>query len=74
VGGNCQYIYVIVCESLKESSKYQFVEGYYKVKVKDKVEKLYVLTGGDTIKAYREKIFTMKRSTPHMLLCLLSHL
>ena len=43
------------CESLKESSKYQFVEGYYKVKIKGKSEKLYVLTGGDTIKAYRQK-------------------
>ena len=43
------------CESLKESSKYQFVEGYYKVPVKGKTEKLYVLTGSDTIKAYRKK-------------------
>jgi hypothetical protein len=43
------------CESLKESSKYQFVEGYYKVPVKGKTEKMYVLTGSDTIKAFREK-------------------
>lgn len=43
------------CESLKESSKYQFVEGYYKVPVKGKTEKLYVLTGSDTIKAYRAR-------------------
>ncbi len=43
------------CESLKESSKYQFVEGYYKVPIKGRTEKLYVLTGSDTIKAYSEK-------------------
>ena len=43
------------CESLKESSKYQFVEGYYKVPVKGRTEKMYVLTGSDTIKAFREQ-------------------
>jgi hypothetical protein len=50
----CVYVFMLSsCESLKESSKYQFVEGYYKVSVKGKTENLYVLTGDDTIKAYR---------------------
>ena len=50
--GYISIIYLSSCESLKESSKYQFVEGYYKAAVKGKTEKLYVLTGSDTIKAY----------------------
>ena len=57
------------CESLKESSKYQFVEGYYKVPLKGKKEKLYVLTGSDTIKAYRKKdIDGIKIDTSHAFL------
>jgi hypothetical protein len=57
------------CESLKESSKYQFVEGYYKVKVKGKTEKLYVLTGSDTIKAFRSRdIIGEKIDTTHAFL------
>jgi len=57
------------CESLKESSKYQFVEGYYKVPVNGKTEKLYVLTGGDTIKAYRSRdISGEKIDTTHAVL------
>ena len=57
------------CESLKESSKYQFVEGYYKVAVKGKNEKLYVLTGSDTIKAYKARdIEAEKIDTTHALL------
>jgi hypothetical protein len=57
------------CESLKESSKYQFVEGYYKVPVKGKTEKLYVLTGSDTIKAFRARdISGEKIDTTHAVL------
>ena len=40
------------CETLKQSSKYQFSEGFYKVKNQGKPQKVYVLTGGDTIKEY----------------------
>jgi hypothetical protein len=57
------------CESLKESSKYQFVEGYYSVPVSGKTEKLYVLTGSDTIKAYRARdISGVKVDTTHAIL------
>jgi hypothetical protein len=42
------------CETLKNSSKYQFNEGYYKVRLNSKEEKVYVLTGSDSIKAYRK--------------------
>jgi hypothetical protein len=57
------------CESLKESSKYQFVEGYYTVPEKGKKEKFYVLTGSDTIKAYRSRdIFGEKIDTTHAFL------
>ncbi|MBA4168732.1 MAG: hypothetical protein H0X41_14495 [Chitinophagaceae bacterium] len=41
------------CESLKESSKYQFSEGYYRTHTGNTVQRLYLLTGTDTIKAYR---------------------
>jgi hypothetical protein len=47
-------IMVSSCESLKESSKYQFVEGYYKTTIQGKKQTLYVLTGSDTIKAFRK--------------------
>ena len=57
------------CESLKESSKYQFVEGFYKASAKGKTEKLYVLTGSDTIKAYRARDISGERiDTTHALL------
>ncbi len=57
------------CESLKESSKYQFVEGYYKVPVKGKTEKLYVLTGSDAIKAFRKAgVISRKIDTAHAFL------
>jgi hypothetical protein len=57
------------CESLKESSKYQFVEGYYKASIKGKTEKLYVLTGSDTIKAYRARDISGERiDTTHAFL------
>jgi hypothetical protein len=42
------------CETLKQSSKYQFNEGYYKVRLENHVRKIYVLTGSDSIKAYRQ--------------------
>lgn len=43
------------CETLKQSSKYQFNEGYYNVRLNGKKEKVYVLTGSDSVKAYRQK-------------------
>jgi hypothetical protein len=55
------------CETLKQSSKYQFTEGYYNVKSGgDRIGKVYALTASDSIKAYRkidlerEKIDTTK--------------
>jgi hypothetical protein len=56
------------CDSLKESSKYKFVEGYYKATVKGKTEKLYVLTGSDTIKAFKARDIAGERiDTSHAL-------
>lgn len=49
------------CETLKQSSKYQFNEGYYKIHNGKKIEKVYVLTGSDTIKEYSKSIITQKK-------------
>jgi hypothetical protein len=49
------------CETIKQSSKYQFNEGYYKVRLDGKVEKVYVLTGSDSIKVYRRKDLNSKQ-------------
>jgi len=43
------------CETLKQSSKYQFNEGFYKVSDGKKKTKVYVLTGSDTIKEYSKE-------------------
>jgi hypothetical protein len=40
------------CETLKQSSKYQFQDGYYKISQNGRKKTVYVLTGSDTIKAY----------------------
>lgn len=42
------------CETLKQSSKYQFNDGFYQTKLNGKTSKVYVLGGFDTIKAYRK--------------------
>jgi len=41
------------CETLKESSKYQFNEGFYKTRAGNgKMEKMYVVANGDSVKVY----------------------
>ena len=42
------------CETLKQSSKYQFIDGFYKTNLDGGVRTIYVLAGSDTIKAYRK--------------------
>ncbi|MEP6746291.1 MAG: hypothetical protein ABJB86_01125, partial [Bacteroidota bacterium] len=49
------------CETLKQSSKYQFNEGYYKIRNGKKVEKVYVLTGSDTIKEYSKSVLAQQK-------------
>jgi hypothetical protein len=41
-------------ETLKQSSKYQFADGFYKTTLNDKRTSIYVLTGSDTIKANKK--------------------
>lgn len=40
------------CKSLQESSKYQFNEGFYNVKMTDSSVKAYIVTNEDSIKVY----------------------
>ena len=49
------------CETLKDTSKYQLTDGFYKTKLNDKVVKLYILAGSDSIKAYSKKDLTSKK-------------
>lgn len=41
------------CETLKESSKYKFSDGYYTTRSNGRAEKVYVLAGTDTIKEFK---------------------
>lgn len=41
-------------ETLKQSSKYQFADGFYKTTLNDRRTSIYVLTGSDTIKANKK--------------------
>lgn len=54
-------LFLSSCETLKQSSKYQFNEGYYKVRNGKKVEKVYVLTGSDTIKEFSKSVLAQKK-------------
>jgi hypothetical protein len=47
-------IFLSSCESLKESSKYKFNDGFYKTRSNGKKETVYVLAGTDTIKEYNK--------------------
>ncbi|MEO5594118.1 MAG: hypothetical protein ABIR15_16095 [Chitinophagaceae bacterium] len=49
------------CETLKESSKYKFSDGFYKMKENGKKETVYVLAGTDTIKEYRKASLSVSR-------------
>jgi hypothetical protein len=42
------------CETLKQSSKNQFVDGFYKTKLNDNRTSIYVLAGSNTVKANRK--------------------
>lgn len=47
------YVFISGCETLRESSKYGFNEGFYSYKAgKEKSEKVYVVATPDTIKVY----------------------
>jgi hypothetical protein len=54
-------LFLSSCETLKQSSKYQFNEGYYKIRTGKKVEKVYVLTGSDTIKEYSKSVLAQQK-------------
>jgi hypothetical protein len=49
------------CETLKDSSKFQFRDGYYKTTLSNKPAKVYVLAGSDSIKAYRKEDLSSKK-------------
>ena len=50
------------CSTLKDTSKYQLNDGFYKVKMSDgKMTKVYVLAGSDSIKAYRKQDLSSKK-------------
>lgn len=49
---------LISCGPIRESSKYQFTEGFYKIKSAGKKEREYVLTGTDTIKVFSIEALT----------------
>jgi hypothetical protein len=49
------------CETLKQSSKYQFADGFYKTRLNGKVKNVYVLAGSDTIKAYGKTDLAAKK-------------
>ena len=44
------------CGPIRESSKYQFSEGFYKIKSANKKERVYVLTGSDTIRVFNTAV------------------
>lgn len=48
------------CETLKESSKYKFNDGFYKTTNNGKKETVYVLGGRDTIKEYQKVMLSSK--------------
>jgi len=53
------YIGLTGCEALKESPKYEFGEGYYTYSAgKQKFNKVYVVTAGDSIKVYNPASLT----------------
>jgi hypothetical protein len=54
-------LFLSSCETLKQSSKYQFSEGYYKIRNGKKNEKVYVLTGSDTIKEFSKTLLAQKK-------------
>jgi len=43
---------LISCGPIRESSKYQFTEGFYTIKSDNRKERVYVLTGTDSIKVF----------------------
>jgi hypothetical protein len=49
------------CETLKDSSKFQFKDGYYKTTLSNKPAKVYVLAGSDSIKAYFKQDLSSKK-------------
>jgi hypothetical protein len=49
------------CETLKDSSKYQLTDGFYKTRVNGGPEKVYVLAGSDSIKIYRRQDLASKK-------------
>ena len=53
--------FIAGCETIKQSSKYQFTEGYYRIRLQNRPEKVYVLNGSDSIKVYKEKDLKMSR-------------
>jgi hypothetical protein len=44
---------LISCGPIRESSKYQFTEGFYKIKSAGKKEREYVLTERTLLKSFR---------------------
>ena len=51
------------CETLKESSKYKFNDGFYTTNNAGHHEKVYVLAGSDTIKEYQRSALQGMHST-----------
>jgi hypothetical protein len=45
---------LVSCETLKESSKYKFVDGFYTTRNNHRRERVYVLAGTDTIKEFQK--------------------
>jgi hypothetical protein len=54
-------LFCMSCETLKDSSKYQLIDGFYKTRINDRLTKVYVLAGSDSIKIYRKEDMGSKR-------------
>jgi hypothetical protein len=54
-------LFLYSCETLKDSSKFQFKDGFYRTKLNNRPEKVYILAGSDSIKAYRKQDLASKK-------------